>query len=496
MSCISAVTTTSYEEPTLGSSSSRADAPPHLARQRRRHSYHHARRWSADAENIQFLVDQFLAELSRRLEFLETYGKNISLDAGFQSAYTTLASVRDACSNASDGVLDAGRKRAKVFVDTLDEQYQGALTRKESLEAKAQEGVRLMESLLSDFETRAYAIRDSRLQAAGEFLDESWKRVDKSLSSARHIVDDKLDQARRAKEALRAKIEAAIEAAKKQGVITYAELPEPWRVNPHILKGYRFSETKLDCVRSTLGLSNETVNIWSHFLGLIFVLAIAFYVFPASKTFERASHADLLIAGMFFFAAAKCLVCSTIWHTMSSISEQNVMERFACVDYTGIALLVATSIMTTEYTAFYCEPVSRYAYMLATFFLGVAGTILPWHPIFNRADMSWLRVGFFVSLAATGFLPIFQLSFTRSFAWAMGFYAPILKSITVYLGGAILYASKTPERWCPGMFDYFGGSHNIWHFAVLGGILFHYSAMHSFFHQAFELAQGSGCSAY
>ena len=61
--------------------------------------------------------------------------------------------------------------------------------------------------------------------------------------------------------------------------------------------------------------------------------------------------------------------------------------------------------------------------------------------------------------------------------------------------GAFVYASKVPERWCPGMFDYFGGSHNLWHIAVLGGILFHYTAMQEFFSQAFRRAEG-GCPAY
>lgn len=48
---------------------------------------------------------------------------------------------------------------------------------------------------------------------------------------------------------------------------------------------------------------------------------------------------------------------------------------------------------------------------------------------------------------------------------------------------------QVPERWLHGWFDYVGGSHNIWHLAVLGGILFHYMAMQSFFSVAFERGQ-------
>lgn len=494
--CRTTVTITSYEEPAdVGSSTARHSSPHSSTRQRRRHSSYHTEPWIADYDNIQLLVEHFLSSLERRLDFLETYGQ-LQIDNGLERAYSTLHAVRDSCSHVSDEFIGASRRKAKVMIETLESRYQDALTRKETMEQKVQEGVRVMEELLTDFEARAYAVRDARLAAANELFDLGRRRVDSSIERAREVVDDGMDKARRAKDALRVKIETAVIRAKEHGLITYDDLPHPWRVNPHVVRGYRFSETKLECLKSVFGVSNETVNIWSHLIGLVIVLTIAFYFYPSSMTFSASSKADILIAILFFCAAVKCLACSTLWHTMNSISSQSLMERFACVDYTGISLLVATSIMTTEYTAFYCEPVSRWTYMLLTLFFGVGGTILPWHPAFNKADMAWARVGFYVTLAATGFFPVFQLSYERGIDWMIYFYAPVMKSIAVYLGGALLYAGKIPERWRPGMFDYFGGSHNIWHVAVLGGILFHYSAMHEFFKKAFIRRATEGCTIY
>ena len=106
-----------------------------------------------------------------------------------------------------------------------------------------------------------------------------------------------------------------------------------------------------------------------------------------------------------------------------------------------------------------------------------------------------MRVAFYCSLALTGFIPFFQLSYTRGPQWALYFYAPITKSLIVYITGAVLYAAKCPERWCPGVFDYFGCSHNIWHIAVLGGIIFHYTAMQAMFASALTRSQ-DGCSVY
>lgn len=501
MACVTSVsssTTTSYEEPIyLSAGRHRRNESDHYnLRHRRRHSSYHTQPWSFEQENLQLLVDQFLEELGRRLDFLESYGQ-LNVDAGIERAWSTLHQVRESCSHVSDNVMDAGRRRAQIMVTTLEARYKGALARKETMEAKAQEGVRLMETMISDFETRAYAMRDSRLAAANELLDSGRRHIDSSLQKARGTLDDGLEKARRAKLTLTSKIDSAIARARAHGLISYADLPDPWKTNPHILRGYRFSTTPSECARSLFGMSNEFFNIWSHLLGLLAVLNIAFIIYPASASFSSSSTADILVAMTFFAAAAKCLVCSTLWHTMSSISSQTVMERFACVDYTGISLLVATSILTTEYTAFYCEPVSRWTYMAATTVLGLCGTIAPWHPAFNRADMSWARVCFYVSLAATGFVPVFQLAMTRGLPWAVYFYAPISKSIAVYLVGAVLYASKVPERWCPGAFDYVGGSHNIWHVAVLVGILFHYIAMEEFFRMAFErVVVEGGCSVY
>ena len=109
--------------------------------------------------------------------------------------------------------------------------------------------------------------------------------------------------------------------------------------------------------------------------------------------------------------------------------------------------------------------------------------------------MAWARVGFYVSLAITGFFPVLQLAVQRGLSETVYFYAPITQSILVYLTGALLYAAKLPERWRPGWFDYAGGSHNIWHLAVLGGILYHYVAMQSFFSEAFRRAKME-CSTY
>ncbi|KAF2652263.1 adiponectin receptor protein 1 [Lophiostoma macrostomum CBS 122681] len=477
---------TSFEDPVLHRSYGTFTREE--LQRRRRHSSNHISPWSVDGENVQILLENFISELGSRLDFLEAYG-HLKFDETIDYAYTTLLAVRESCSKISDGAIEAGRRRAGVFVETLEGRYKDALASKESFEQKVQEGVRLMESYLTDFETRAYAIRDTGIgSVAQEYYEGGRQR-------AKDVVDSGLDKARKARETVELAVERALARAKETGLINYEDLPDPWRINPHILTGYRFSEGKWACITSAVSVHNELFNIWSHAVGFILVLAVAFYFYPLHVNFSLSTNVDVLIAAIFFFAACKCMACSVIWHLMNSITDKILLDRFACVDYTGISLLVAASIMTTEYAAFYCEPTSRWIYMSTTACLGIGGVILPWHPTFNRQDMAWLRVLFYVSLAATGFLPVGQLAATRGVAWAYYFYAPVTKSILVYLLGALMYASKVPECWFPGTFDYVGCSHNIWHVAVLFGILFHYSAMQDMFSQALLRAQFH-CSVY
>ncbi len=457
---------------------------------RRRHSQFTQRRKSIvnqimdGEEGLLLKLDLFLTELERRLEYWENY-RELTVDSSISAAFETLQAVRTRCSQVSGEVMGAGRRRLHVMVETLESGYQDAMAAAGSLNEKAKVGIELLDEMLQEMEDQAAKFREKGLANAAESL----------MDEAHRVVDGGIERAIRAAESLEDHVQRAIAHAREHGLLRYEDLPIPWRTNPHITKGYRFSETKLACVRSAFGFSNELVNIWSHAIGLILVLAIAFYFYPTSANFSLSSGADIFIAAVFFFAACQCLICSIIWHTMNSVADVSLISMFACVDYTGISLLIAASIMTTEYTAFYCEPVSRWIYMVTTALLGLGGVVLPWHPRFNGQDMAWVRVAFYVALSATGFLPVLQLSLTRGPDAAFEFYTPIAKSLSVYLLGAVVYASKVPERWCPGMFDYVGGSHNLWHVAVLGGILFHYSAMQTFFSHAFRLAM-DGCTAY
>ncbi|KIX94001.1 uncharacterized protein Z520_10338 [Fonsecaea multimorphosa CBS 102226] len=494
MSCATQTVTFAASSASRESSPARDNERTQLLPRGRRHSYNTLprRRQSSicSADAIFVRVDLFLSELKSRLDRLEKYRQDslLHLDAQLERAYQVLSDVRDSCAPSLSGELlwGAARHRALILVDTLETRYNDIMPSRESLEHKAQEGMRVMDSFLLELESRM-------LERKKQLIDSGWRKVDDSLNATREMLEDGLDKALRARDLLAESVSHALTRAAETRLIHYEDLPMPWRNNPHILKGYRFNKTQFECFTTMFHAHNEMVNIWSHGIGLLIVLTVAFYYYPSSSTFPLSTKMDVLIAACFFAAACKCMICSTMWHTMNSISDKRLFDRFACVDYTGISLLVAASILSTEWTAFYCEPISRAVYMTLTTVLGVAGTILPWRESFNRADMAWFRVMFFVTFVVVGFAPVLQLNYTRGAAWTFYFYAPVAKSIMVYFVGALIYASQVPEKWWPGSFDYIGCSHNIWHVAVVLGIIFHYFAMLDFFQGAFTRASDGCC---
>ncbi|KAK7203240.1 adiponectin receptor protein 1 [Myxozyma melibiosi] len=437
---------------------------------RRRHSFHsHSKKSSFDSESIEELallkLDLFLSHLEQRLEALESYGstKLNQLDAGLSITYQTLLSVRESCGRLGGEVIGESWRRGEAIVSILEKQYTESWVARGSLPSKVSAGLRFLEQKLADLEVQCYSS-----------LNETMKDVDSKINERVDAIDRS--------------IEAALRIARER-LITYEELPAGWRENPYICRGYRFCATYSECVVSMFKVHNETCNIWTHIIGFVMMLTIALYYYPATPLFATMTTYDKVVFGIFLFAALKCLLTSTIWHTFNSIGVLEHKQKFACVDYTGISILIACSIMTTQYTSFYCQPTMRMIYMGATAILGLIGVVMAWQPFFDKPENRWLRATFFVCLALSSGLVLVQLSFERGLINTLSFYFPVLKSLLCYGAGVLAYGFLFPECLCPGgIFDWIGASHNLWHIAVVGGIYYHYTATHQFLTNANEFS--------
>ena len=77
------------------------------------------------------------------------------------------------------------------MVETVEGRYQDALVAKETLHDKVYTGIVLLEGILSDYESRAYKLRDQGFAgAAGTLMDEGRRVVDEGIERARGVVDE------------------------------------------------------------------------------------------------------------------------------------------------------------------------------------------------------------------------------------------------------------------------------------------------------------------
>ncbi|PWN38721.1 HlyIII-domain-containing protein [Ceraceosorus guamensis] len=298
--------------------------------------------------------------------------------------------------------------------------------------------------------------------------------------------------AKKAREMEDAVYHAALElAGQGQRLIRYENLPELWKNNEHILSGYRFipSQNFGALLRSTFEIHNETGNIHSHLLGAVIIIPL---FWPSKGLDADTTPMDRLVQTLYLAAALKCLVLSVSWHVMAGCANACWFERFACVDYTGIAWLVAASVWTLVYNGFYCQPNLAMFYSLTTLIVGAVGATVPWAAWFNERSNKGLRIAVFLTMCFTALAPFTHAAFEHGLIKTLRFFAPIAPSLLCYVGGLMFYAFQFPERYAPGRFDIWGHAHQIWHVAIVGAILLHYRAALIFHANRFDFS----CTAH
>ncbi|KAF9960355.1 hypothetical protein BGZ65_012448 [Modicella reniformis] len=374
--------------------------------------------------------------------------------------------------------------KVRTTLRVMEDTYQHALHAKSTLKDRLSTAIIILEEKYVELEQNSFERMDDALGML--------EKVDSRAFIGSAI--DSFDARRR----------AALAGAKR--LLHFEELPEQWQENKYIFSGYRFLTSKSQCFKSIFYVHNESGNIWTHLLGFFYFLSVGIYFFSGSNPYFTnpisspvrnlpripADGYDKLVFLVFFLAVYKCLLMSSLWHTFAQIAHEGTMKCMACLDYVGISILIAASVVVTEYYGFYCESLFRNSYIIATTLFGVAGVVVPWLSWFDQKETRWLRITFFVSMAASALLPVFHLMLIQGAGATLEWLFPLLKSMGSYVLGVFLYANQYPERLFPGRFDHIGSSHQLWHLCVLGGVYFHFTAALSFWERRYEFGCPSG----
>lgn len=178
----------------------------------------------------------------------------------------------------------------------------------------------------------------------------------------------------------------------------------------------------------------------------------------------------------FLGGAMFCLLTSSACHLLSCHSERMsyIMLR---LDYAGIAALISTSFYPLVYYSFMCTPFFCNLYMGFITLLGIATILASLLPVFQTPEFRNVRASLFCGMGLSGVAPILhkvilfshqpEALHTTGYELLMGLF---------YGLGALVYATRIPERWMPGKFDIAGHSHQLFHILVVAGAYTHYRA--------------------
>ncbi|CEI87851.1 hypothetical protein RMCBS344292_02259 [Rhizopus microsporus] len=234
-------------------------------------------------------------------------------------------------------------------------------------------------------------------------------------------------------------------------ILDWHEIPAWMQDNVYITGGYRRqTNSYLECAQSLFYLHNESINIWSHFLAFLLFIGIGFHFLYSNPLADSLTSFDYIYFFVFVVGALTCLGFSASFHCFSCHSEKVAATWNRC-DYAGITTLIVGSFFPMIYYGFHCHQTLQNVYLSIIVVLGAITATVTLLKHFRTPAYRWLN-------NAVRTISLSHL---------------ILMALT-YIAGAVIYGARFPERVKPGMFNYFGASHQIFHVCVVIALLAHY----------------------
>ncbi|KAJ1561141.1 Adiponectin receptor protein 1, partial [Nowakowskiella sp. JEL0078] len=235
---------------------------------------------------------------------------------------------------------------------------------------------------------------------------------------------------------------AALEHVFQSLTVAFQDLPNWRQDNMYVLTGYwHTTGSYIGCLKSLFFVHNETGNIYTHLVGTMtfsVFLFISFQVF--TPVFESTKWSDVLVVSLFLFGGVVCLALSTLFHLFQCHSV-SVCQAWNKADYIGIVVLIVSSFIPTIYYGFLCNITAQIA-------LSVSSK-------FSKPEFRILRTGMFLGMGLSGILPLVHASIIYGFDFMLHAMSAekMMTMGALYVVGALIFASRVPERWWPGKFD-------------------------------------------
>jgi adiponectin receptor len=238
---------------------------------------------------------------------------------------------------------------------------------------------------------------------------------------------------------------------------------------PYVLKGYRVNHSFVDACRSLFSLHADTLNVWTHALGLLWFLLETPRALDQLHS-NGSSFADLACFSVFIACAIFQMGSSASYHLFRCIGQE-VEASLLRADIMGILSMILGSWVLAISQGFNCFPGYGIMYLCIEASLLAASLLLGTLAVRDAAFYPhyyltvWSSVAFGVVPSIHHYFFICETSECHERMWTaqVGMFGN-------YALGFSLFLLRFPERAFPGVFDTVAHSHFWWHvFVFLAG---------------------------
>ena len=228
-----------------------------------------------------------------------------------------------------------------------------------------------------------------------------------------------------------------------------------------------------DLIKNSVALKNVRRNVKYHFNSENVKTLIL--TGNLEENYSKVHEITRIPLYIHMVAAIICLSFSSFFHLFTCCHPE-VNNYLSRLDYGGISFLISGSWMPPYFYSFYWEEtrVFAYCYSIMIFTIWFAAFVVTLLPRFDKPKFRKFRAILYITAGLSTALPWFHLLFGHElYLYPFPQYHWIIGG-AIYIGGAIIYGVRFPEKLFPKRFDYFGSSHNIFHFWVLTAAVVHF----------------------
>ncbi|XP_032596689.2 progestin and adipoQ receptor family member 4 isoform X2 [Drosophila grimshawi] len=263
-------------------------------------------------------------------------------------------------------------------------------------------------------------------------------------------------------------------------LLHWQDMPKYLQFNPYVLKGYRPLQTFKGCLLSLFYWHNETINILTHAIPIFYILAIVPGLMPWDSGYKFLSFCHV-------FGSVAPWCGSFVYHLFMNIEKgENVYYKLLKLDMVGIWVSQSFGALPLVTATTLCFP------PILKWFIIISYCLLSLWGLYKAltASSPWQRRLCF----ALPFAMRSVLTFLRIRGMVGGSHMALshvyLQDGVSILGGAI-GAMRIPEKWFPGLVDFYLNSHNIMHVLVVVAVY----SMHKATIKDFEWMSTQTCNS-